>query len=69
VRVSLFLLPVAFGVIGVLLVAMHRPLPHRPPTLNHGQGHSTLADGCPRGSRPYYVYADDGTKFFEECIR
>lgn len=44
-------------------------LPLRPLTGNHGQGNSIDAEHCPAGARPFYVYADDGTKFFLECVR
>lgn len=44
-------------------------LPRRPPTGNHGQGHSTDEQHCPAGTRPFYVYDDDGTKFFLECMQ
>lgn len=50
---------------GLLLQHCSRGLPHRPPSLNWGQGHNPGRNKCEAGTIPYYL--DDGT--FLECMR
>lgn len=46
-------------------VFQHAPLPHRPDTMNHGQGHNP-GPGC-IGQYHEYVETPDGSRFFLEC--
>jgi hypothetical protein len=59
----------AWIIIATLISHVRMPIPSRPDTGNHGQGHSTDAEHCPPDTRPMIVYAEDGTGFFLECMR
>lgn len=65
-----------FWTVGGTLViwALHAapaPIPAKPAWMLDPQGHDKNHDAlhCEPGTQPYYVYADDNTSFFEECMR